>query len=211
MKKKFAYFAMSFSLFLSLAVTPASALAQDESTDDSSALTTTSTSDDSSGRPARVEAYKKALKETITAAAKLRIAERCVEAQKVVKVKKAKNVVAITARTKAYDTIVTRLTALSTAAAAKDADVTVLNANITELKAKIFTLKTASTTFQQSVTDLSAIDCKTDPIAFKASLETARTNQMAVSNAATAIRTYLKDTVKPTLKALKAALESTDN
>lgn len=227
MKKTFVYISLSLSLLLSAVVVPVSALSSADSSnkiahadstdksednaDDSANDATEDATDDSKSRTVRLDKYKKDLKETLTAASKLRIAERCIAAQSVVKLKKTNNIVSTNARTKSYDAIVVKLTSLSTAAAAKGADVTALNANITELKAKIVTFKSANTTFQQAVADLSVLDCKTDPVAFKAALETARTDQIAVFTAAKAIRSYLTDTVKPTLKVIKAALEGADN
>lgn len=224
MKKKFAYFAMSLSLLLTFAVVPVSARAETddtmktttvkqedsaESTTDDSA-TEVESAEDSAARPTRITSYKKQLKETLTAAAKTRITDRCVAAQALLKVKKSNNFSVHAARTEKYDKILARLQDLSAAASAKGVDVTLLQTNITELQAKITTFKTANTPYQQALTDLLAIDCKTDPIAFKAALEAARTDQTAVYDAAQAIQSYLKESVKPTLITIKKALESTE-
>jgi hypothetical protein len=166
------------------------------------------TSDDSAGRASRLEKEKKDLKETLTDATKTRISERCVAAQGLVKKKTTNNESTTTERTKAYDQIITELQAIVAAAQVKTIDVTELQGEITTLQAKITTFKTANSTYQQALTDLSLLDCKTDPVAFKAALETARTDQLAVFNSAKDIRTYLTGTVKPTLETLKAKLNS---
>lgn len=224
MKKRITYFAMSLSLliaYIAVPITAHSVSAETTTTtvkQEDSIRTTESTTHDSAtevesaedkaARPARITEYKKQLKETLTTAAKTRIEGRCVAAQALLKVKKSNNYSVHTARTDAYDKILSKLQELSATASAKGVDVTLLQTNITELQAKIAAFKTANTPYQLALTDLLAIDCKTDPIAFKAALEAARTKQTDVYNASQAIRTYLKETVKPTLITIKKALES---
>lgn len=162
-------------------------------------------------RDARIGDYKKLLKETMTTALKARISSRCVPAQALVKAKSTKNNRATKIRTEAYDEIVTELEKVVTAAGAKDADITALQASITTLKANIATFKTANTAYQQALIDVAVVDCTTDPTAFKAALEVARTNQIAVFNAAKAIRTHLTATVKPALALVKTDLSSTED
>lgn len=219
MKKKITYFVMSLSLAFSVGAVPLAAHAEsigrvgasranaqvETTTTD---VPTTTATDDSAGRVTRLEAYKKSLKEALTAAAKARIIERCVAAQVMVKTKVTNNAATTTARTNAYDAIVKSLQSVVTAGKAKNIDVSELEAEITAMQAKIVTFQTANTAFQQALTDVGALDCKTDPTAFKAALETARTDQVAVFTSAKDIRTYLNDTVKATLQALKTKLNS---
>lgn len=172
---------------------------------------TKSTTDDSSARAVRLEGYKKLLKETMSATAKARIAERCVAAQAQVKVKITHNSTTSKIRTDAYDKFVTDLEALSVAAKVKGANITTLQTSIAELKIKIVAFKTSNTTYQQSLSDLSILDCKTDPTSFKAALEVARANQTSVYAASQAVRSYLTSTVKPAIEAIKTALESANN
>ena len=168
----------------------------------------TETTDDSAGRMSRVDSYKKEMKEALTATAKVRIVERCTGAQAVVKTKVNNNGTSTTARTAAYDLIVSKLQEVVTAASAEGANVTDLQANIAALQAKIVAFKSANATYQQALTDVGALDCKTDPVAFKAALEAARTDQVAVLASAKGIRSYVNDTVKVTLKALETKLNS---
>jgi len=209
MKKKLVYFVTSLSLVFALGA-PLAAQAEGQTVTSNSTTTTTdsSSTDDSAGRPSRLEAEKKNLKEALTEAIKTRIAGRCVAAQAIVKGKLKNNGVISTTRTSLYDDVVTNLQALVTAAKAKNVDVTELQTEITTLQAKIASFKAVNTTYQQALADLSALDCKTDPTAFKAALEAARADQLAVFNSAKDIRTYLNDTVKVTLKALKTKLDS---
>ena len=213
MKKKFSYFVLSASFMFSVVGAPivvrAEQLGRVEPSRSELAVADTATTE-STTRTTRVEEYKKTLKEALTTAVKTRIMERCVAAQAIVKTKITNNSAITTARTAAYNEVVKDLQAIVTkaASATNPADTTTLQANITVLQTKITTFTTANTTYQQALTDLSVLDCKTDPTAFKAALEVARTDQLAVLTSAKDIRTYLTGTVKDTLKELKTKLDS---
>lgn len=234
MKKRLIYVAMSLSMAFSLATPLAvqatslgrTSYSQTESTLKSnstdSATTTTSTtsqasttpaamSDDSAGRSSRLENYKKNLKEALTATLKARIVERCVAAQAIVKGRVTSNDAITIARETAYDEIIGNLQSVVTTASEQNVDVTALQANISVLQAKIVSFKAANSTYHQALSDLGAVDCKTDPTAFKGALEAARADQLAIFTSAKDIRSYLNDTVKVTLKALKTKLNSQSN
>ncbi len=233
MKKKLIYFVMSLSVALSAAAVPLAVHAYTydttsqtkesvkPNTSDSSVATTTTTmsssdgstettetADDSAGRPARVEAYKKGLKEALSVAAKARTTERCAAAQALVKGRVTNNGKSTAARIKVYESIVSKLQEVVSSASEKGVSVTDLQANITVLQAKIVAFKATNITYQQTLMDVSMVDCKTDPTAFKAALEAARTGQQAVHTSAKDIRSYVNDTIKVTLKALKTKLDS---
>lgn len=169
--------------------------------------TTTSKDDESLKRAARLGEYKKALKETLTNEAKARIESRCVAAQTSVKNRTDSNSKALTNRTKAYNEITSNLHALSSALVAKGVDTTTFNADLLALQTKITSFTLLNSTYQQALNDVTMLDCKSDPTAFKAALEAARSAQKAVFNSAQEIRTYIANTIKPSLKALKTASE----
>jgi hypothetical protein len=234
MKKKLVYFAMSLSVILATISAPIAAGASsiggirramaDSSISDPSytGVNRTSTTaanptnvddsskkstDDAASRAARLESAKKNLKETLTTDQKTRIAERCVAAQAVVQGKLKNNGVASVARITAYDTIMTNLQSIVTTAQTNKVDVSELQREIALLQTKITTFKTVDSTYQQVLTDLGALDCKTDPIAFKAALEAAKTGQTAVFTSAKDIKAYFTGTVKTTLQTLKTQLK----
>lgn len=208
MKKRLAYFAMLLTLGSSFLAVPVRAMSETETDTTPTSSETEDSTSAKAAREVRLGDYKKLLKDTMTTALKARIAERCVAAQAIVKIKTTNNGKVTTVRTAAYDEIVTDLEAVSTAAAAKGADVTALNASIALLKTKVTTFKTANTAYQQALSDLAALDCKTDPTAFKAALEVARSDQLAVFNAAKDIRTHLTTIIKPALQVVKTSLET---
>jgi|GEM_PF-1079819 len=224
MKKKLISLALPVVLLVSVLSVPLIANAEDGSSSTSTTSTSsdgsvktstesteTETSDDSAGRASRIAEDKKKLKTALTDAIKVRIAARCAGAQALVKGKGTINKTATNARTKAYKTIVSDLQSLSTSLAAKGSDVTELNSEITVLQAKVVDFNTANTAYQNDLSDLSALDCKTDPTAFQAALQVTRTDQATVFTDATAIKTYVKDTIKPTLKTLKQQLEKSSS
>lgn len=190
-------------------------LAHAEATMDGT-TTSTTTSDETKpetetekeARKTRLEAYKKALVQKLTESAKTRIAARCVAAQALIKAHTTRSSAAIKARGEIYSKIVTRLKDVQTNVGSEGVDNLTLEANIAVLEEKIAAFNTAADAHEQSLTDLAALDCKTDPEAFKAALESARTTQLEALNAAKEVRTYLNDTVKVTLKALKEAVDA---
>lgn len=219
MKKKFISLALSLVLLGSFLSVPilvnaeggSSSTTTTTNSTDSSTETEKDSTDDSAGRPNRIADDKKKLTTALTDAIKVRIAGRCAGAQALVKGKGVINKTATNARTKAYKTIVSDLQAVSTALAAKGLDVTTLNSEITVLQTKADAFVAANTAYQNDLSDLAALDCKADPTAFQAALQAARTDQATVLADAKAIKTYLMDTVKPTLKALKEQLKGTSD
>ncbi|MGH7249826.1 MAG: hypothetical protein ACREGC_02530, partial [Minisyncoccia bacterium] len=115
----------------------------------------------------------------------------------------------VVTRTKAYDNLESRLDKLTTNLKAKSVDTTTLEQQITELKSKITTYNTDLTAYKQSLSDLKAVDCKTDPDGFQAALQAARSAHDTLVNDALAVRTYLVDTIRPTLESIAKSLEST--
>jgi cell division protein FtsB len=156
----------------------------------------------------RLNKYKDQAKTRLNAVEKTRIQTKCKASQGVVSRVKGRITGLETSHARVYDNLVSRLTSLSTKLKAKDIDTTTLDAQITELKAKIDTFETDLAKYKEAVSDLAEMDCTADPDAFKASLETARTLRAQVAKDAQAIRAYLSDTIKPTLKAIRAEVEA---
>ena len=189
--------------------------------DQTSTTTTTTEPTGTETRPQMLtEAEKKALSERVqmrkteaklrlTSAQQKRIQDRCSNAQGMVKKSSGRVNGIETSRTKVHANLVERLTNLETKLAAKNLDTSTLQAQIPELKAKIVIFQTDLAAYKQLVSDLGNIeDCKADPTAFKASLEEARTALKKTHDDAVAIRAYVNDTIKPTIKALRAQLET---
>lgn len=157
---------------------------------------------------ARLEQRKAEIKLKLSNAEKLNIQNKCKAAQGLVSSVKGRAKGIETSRSEVYGNIVAHITELSTKLKNKNADTVALNADIAALQAKIATFNTDLATYKQAVIDLADMDCKTDPDGFKASLQAARTALEAVNKDSAAVRSYVKDTIKPELAKLRAALEA---
>ncbi len=206
----------TISLFISLLTAgnlilmPVVVRAQTETTTETSTEVTTKeneTAEQKTTRTARIEEYKKNLKAKLTEASKALVATRCEKAQGVAKTRNEKDLTNLRGRTTAYSKIVAGLERTSERLSEKSLDVSTLDSNIATLKTKIENFNTLETTSRQALQDLTLLDCKSDPEAFKAALEAARTARQNAQAAAKEVRSYLKDVVKETLKSLKAELE----
>lgn len=160
---------------------------------------------------ARTEKRKAEAKLKLTAVQQKRIQARCKNAQGLVRSVGVKVKGVETSRTKIHANLVERLTELQTKLDAKNVDTTQLKAEIAELKVKIATFDTDLAAYKQLVADLAELDCTADPAAFKTSLDSARASLQKVRDDAVAVRTYVKDTIKPTLKSIQTQLESAEN
>lgn len=162
----------------------------------------------------RVAARKTALKTKLTTAESAKIKLKCKAAQGLVSSISGRVNGVETSRLKVYENLLTRMTAFNTKLSNQGADTTTLTANITALKLKVETFESDMTEYKTAVADLSILDCVGDPTGFKATLDTARIDLVKVSADSLAIKTYVNDTVKPTLKDIRSRLvsgsESTD-
>lgn len=155
----------------------------------------------------RLEARKKELKTAITAAETARIKTKCTAAQGNISSLRGKIKGIETSRTAVYDNLLDRLTNLSTKLKDRGTDSSKLDAEIAELKTQVDTFQADLGKYKQAVTDLAAMDCKSNPTAFKASLEAARNAQTQTRTDATAIKSYVNDTIKVTLGDIRSQLE----
>lgn len=74
--------------------------------------------------------------------------------------------------------------------------------------AKIAEYSSNITIYKQAVEDAAAVDCNKDPNGFRAALETARLYHDKMSPNITDIRSYVTNTVKPSLEQIKTQLAS---
>jgi hypothetical protein len=113
-----------------------------------------------------------------------------------------------TSRSKVYANLIQRLESLSTKLEDKNVDTTELKSQIAELNILIATFNTDLADYKQAVSDLAEMDCQADAAGFQASLEAAREARAKTAESAKAIRTYLTETIKPTLKEIRQQLNS---
>ena len=157
----------------------------------------------------RLEKRKEALKTKLTVAQEKRLGLRCKNAQAMIKDLQAKATKVHVNRAEAHKNLVTRLTTLQGKLDSKGADTAKLKTQITELQTKIAMFDTDLATYKQSVADLVDMDCTVDPAGFKASLEEARAELKKVQADSAAVKAYVKDTIKPTLVAIRVSIAGT--
>ena len=178
--------------------------------DDATASTTNNqtqtTQTDSQKRIAKREA---ALKIKLTTIEQKRLQLRCKSAQGTIRSLQAKASTLGTSRTQLYSDLVTKLNTLQAKLDSKKADTTDLKSEITSLQTKIDSFKADITTYTEAVSDLSSMDCVADPNGFKASLEEARSDLIKTRTDAVGIRSYVTDTIRPTLAKIRASLDTT--
>lgn len=154
----------------------------------------------------RITKNKEALKTKLTAAQALVLKGKCKAAQLKsttlatdVAKKNVDRKAAYEAITKSIKDITTRL---------KDAnyDTATLETQSTELQKLIDAYNKNFDSYKTALADVNEIDCEADPDGFKASLEVARTSLAALAKDAAAIRSYLNETIKKTLKDAKESL-----
>lgn len=110
-------------------------------------------------------------------------------------------------RNKAYSTISTELEELYKRLEAQAFETTKLKTNIDELNAKFATFSADMKGYRQASEDMVQIDCRKDPVAFIAALETARTKHDALVVQMSDIREYIANTIKPTLQQVRTQIE----
>lgn len=188
---------------------------QDDSSSTTQQDTTTETKKETLTEQQKKELSERIQKRKSEAKAKLnytqekRLKSRCKNAQGLVRSVGSRVKGVETSRGKVHTNLVDRLKSLETKLKSKGVDTTTLQSQITELEAKIATFNADLAVYKQAVSDLGNIEgCTADPAAFKASLEAARSALTKVREDAVAIRSYVKDTIKPTLKEIRAQLEA---
>lgn len=187
-----------------------------EGTDNTTNPTTTQTTEQSTNNAQaaqkkqelqdRLQKRKDALKLKLTTVEQKRLQTRCKGAQGSISSVKGRISGIETSRGQVYGNLVDRLNKLAGKLDDKGANTLELKTEITELQAKVTTFNTDLATYKTAVADLADMDCAADPTAFKASLEEARADLKKVREDGLAIKTYVNETIKPTLKKIRAEI-----
>lgn len=206
---------------LTMSASPALALSGSDSNSGSDSSTTSDSSTDQTKTPTaeevakkladmkkRIEDNKAALKTKVDDATKKRIVAKCKPAQTIVKGAETSMTEVSSNRVKAFTKISEAVQKLIDKLKANGKDTTEVEADLAVAKTKAETLATAMTDYKATLADLRDMDCATDPTAFAATLATARTQRDAAKAAATDLRTYLSNTLKPAINKLKNQLEA---
>lgn len=175
--------------------------------------TTTTTTEKTLTPAQRLEKYKTTYTVTLTPIQQASLKIKCKAAQAKGKTLAANVTKNNMARTAAYTQITTKLDKLILKLKDADYDTKTLESQRAELQTLITKYTTDLATYQNALTDMNDVDCITDTSGFKASLEASRAARVVVAKDAQAIRTYINETIKVSLKAAKTALtkDTTNN
>jgi len=156
----------------------------------------------------RLQERKDEIHTKLTEYKKNRLKSRCKNAQGMLTSANARIKGVETSRKKVHENLLNRLVKLSGQLKDKGLDVTELNSQIETLKGMIAGIELEISDYKQAVSDVVEMTCVDDPEAFRASLDIAKEKLKAIKTSSAEIRAYLKDTIKVTLKGLRAQLES---
>lgn len=154
----------------------------------------------------RVEDYKTKNPVQLTAAQQAVLKGKCKAAQTITKALTLTVDTSSKNRTTIYGDITTTVEKIVGQLNDANVDTTKLTEQQTKVAELIKTYSTDVTNYKSVLADLNEQDCTTDPVGFKATLEAARGQRTSVNKDVMAIRTYLQDTLKPSLKTAQASL-----
>ena len=223
-KKIKAFLFIMLATTVILPVLGASAVTEETTTDsaetttpEATTLQTTATpengasTDKSSGREARLKAYKESIKTKLTAVKEKRVAARCKAAQEKVTVVRTRMQTALANRKQAYTTISERLDSVVEKLQKAGVDTTALETARQDVKSDVALLDEAMNAYDTVLADLETMDCVADPATFQAALESARETQKSLRDQAQALRQFATTEVKALLEEMKTKLsEKTD-
>ncbi len=158
----------------------------------------------------RVADYKANFKQSLSKAQQTTLKAKCKASQGLVSSLSGRVKGIETSRGEVYKHVTDKLASLQVKLQNKDVDTTELQAGIATLQTKISTYKTDLDAYKQDLADLSAMDCVSDPTAFKSALEATRAARLKVATDSTDIHTYVKDTIKPMLAKIREGLNKTE-
>ncbi len=157
---------------------------------------------------ARLEERKAKQTAKPSAAESTRLAARCQAAQQKIDALSKKASAGQQPFKEKYEGQQARLQSVQQQLKTLGADTTKLDAAINEVNQKYQAWVDATTAYNLSISDLKAVDCKADPVAFKATLQSARGETKALHDLRVALHAYIKGPLHDALKEAKASLQT---
>lgn len=159
----------------------------------------------------RISGYKEKQKLTLSNAEQTKLKGSCKAAQATVTALTTKYQATHTARLKVYDTVTKKISTISTSLEDAAVDTSSLKAAQTAFTNAVAAYKTAYGTLATDIADTSELDCVTDPLAFRAALLTARTDQLSVVEKSKAIPVAVADIQKALAEAKQSLAASQES
>jgi hypothetical protein len=161
-------------------------------------------------REERIEARKEKLERRLSQVQQNIVKTRCSVVKGVVNASQARIKSFEAKRTQVYSRLVVRLEELGPKLQAAGADTTTYDSQVAELKTMVESYETEIAALTQAVTDLKDMDCEADPEGFVATIQAAAERRQTVIEKGREIRTYLKETLRPTFTDIRAQLAKDD-
>lgn len=155
----------------------------------------------------RKQEYRREITQDLNRSEEQRIIQRCNAVQTNLKVLNERLVMVKNNRTEAYDSILEQLNSLTQRLNDQAYETSQLEANIDTLTGKVTTFKNGISSYQQTVEDLTKINCQQEPDTFQAALIVARRHHAGLIPQAGDIRGYVVNTIKPTLFQIRGVIE----
>ena len=182
-----------------------------ENTTDTSTKTSSETKPDNSTLEQRIQKHKDELKAKLTTLQEDRIKLKCKASQGVVKIVGDRVNSGYPVRANAYKELQNKLTDIIAKLKAANIDSATLEQEQATLTTMAQTVKDDVTAYKQELSDLNAMDCTADPTGFKAALETARATHDKLIKDTADLKTYVHDTIKPTLQQIRDQLKTKED
>lgn len=154
----------------------------------------------------RVEKYKTQLSEQPSTSELERFKLRCSVAQTALKNVQTRVADVQEKRVNAYTEINNSLDELIAALDKSNIDTTDLKVQVTTLKEKIDAFNVELAAYRQAVEDSTSVDCSTDPLALKASIQEGRNRLTTLVSSVTDIKEHINNLLKPSLQKVRADL-----
>lgn len=173
---------------------------------DSTANTTAEPTTQKTRLQERLEQRKDRVQKRLSVAETKNLETRCKASQGPLGKVRGKHGSVQSTRMRIHNGLVERLSTLSSKLQAKNLDVTELNIQITTLKSLVNAFEVSFGEYKTAVADATEMDCVSDPVAFKASLEEARSALTKARQDSVAIKEHIKTKIKPELQVLRTQL-----
>lgn len=164
--------------------------------------------DRSSGREARISAYKEKIASKMAESKSKRISSRCEAAQEKITALRTRVNEAVTKRQQKYDLIAEKLDELTAKLIEAGVDTSPLETAREDVRADLAVLAESMASYDTVLADLIEMDCASDPQTFNAALESARETQKALREQAQEFRRFALNELRTVIQELKAELES---
>lgn len=154
---------------------------------------------------ARIDERKARLNTKLDAATQKNISGKCVSAQAKLKMVSAKLKETNEKYIPKYEEFIKKSENMESSLSGDGVKSSELLGQIGEAKTKLAAVKTATQSLQASVDDAASVDCKADPTGFKATVDDARIQSKALTEAKHELTKYARTTLKTTLQSIKVS------